>query len=173
MKRNWIVYLMITLLAACTPKVEETAVESKPDSQQVIAELNTFLDDWHQLAANADLAYFDKMASGGTFLGTDATENWSTAEFREWSARYFEEGEAWDFTPYDRSIYLSADGKYAWFDEMLDTWMGVCRGSGVLSNSGNDWEIAHYHLSMTIPNEVTLKVIELIEHEEKIAEEQE
>ena len=42
----------------------------------------------------------------------------------------------------------------AWFDELLDTHMKICRGSGVLVDQGNgQWKIKHYVLSMTVPNE--------------------
>jgi hypothetical protein len=33
--------------------------------------------------------------------------------------------------------------KTAWFDELLNTQMKICRGSGV-SKVGNDWKIKHY-----------------------------
>ena len=41
----------------------------------------------------------------------------------------------------------------AWFDELLDTWMQLCRGSGVAVKTEDGWRIAHYVLSMTMPNE--------------------
>jgi beta-lactamase class D len=53
----------------------------------------------------------------------------------------------------DRHVSLSEDGQLAWFDELLDTHMGLCRGSGVLIKSGGEWKIAHYVLSATIPND--------------------
>ena len=40
-----------------------------------------------------------------------------------------------------------------WFDELLNTQMKICRGSGVLLKVGNEWKIQHYVLSMTVPNE--------------------
>ena len=36
---------------------------------------------------------------------------------------------------------------------VLDTWMGVCRGSGVVKKVNGDWKIEHYVLSLTVPNE--------------------
>lgn len=134
--------------------------------------VGSFLDQWHLDAANADTAFFDKMAPQGAYLGTDPTENWSTAEFKEWARKYFDEGEAWDFKPVSRNIYYSENGDYVWFDELLDTWMGICRGSGVLSKDGDSWKIEHYHLSMTIPNDLTMKVIEMLEHDQKLSEQQ-
>ena len=51
--------------------------------------------------------------------------------------------------------------QFAWFDELLETEMGICRGSGVLKLEENTWKIKHYVLSATIPNELMKQVIEL------------
>ena len=40
----------------------------------------------------------------------------------------------------------------SWFDELLDTQMEICRGSGVLQKVGNQWKVKHYVLSIAIPN---------------------
>ncbi|PLW96177.1 MAG: hypothetical protein C0593_12275, partial [Marinilabiliales bacterium] len=40
-----------------------------------------FLDQWHRDAANADTAYFQKIADNGIYLGTDKTERWTKEEF--------------------------------------------------------------------------------------------
>ena len=37
--------------------------------------------------------------------------------------------------------------------------MELCRGSGTLVKTKNGWKIAHYVLSMTVPNEVASEVI--------------
>lgn len=179
MKKLGVVFLIYTISTSCVSKSHEPGAANKPvnteahlSTEELWYSVSQFVDQWHRDAANADTAYFEKMAPLGAYLGTDPTENWTTSEFREWSRKYFEEGEAWDFQPRDRTIYLSEDGKYVWFDELLDTWMGVCRGSGVLSAKGNSWQIEHYHLSMTIPNDLTIKVIEMIEREQKLSEKQ-
>lgn len=65
----------------------------------------------------------------------------------------------WHFKSLKRNIYFSKDKKYAWFDEILDTQMKICRGSGVLENTKKGWKIKQYVLSMTIPNEVSKEVI--------------
>ena len=57
-------------------------------------------------------------------------------------------------------IFLT-DGKTAWFDELLNTQMKICRGSGVLVRINNDWKIKHYVLSMTIPNDNSNEVISI------------
>jgi hypothetical protein len=49
----------------------------------------------------------------------------------------------------------------AWFDELLNTQMKICRGSGVMIKIGNDWKIQQYVLSMTIPNENTNEIVKI------------
>ena len=53
------------------------------------------------------------------------------------------------------------DGGTAWFDELLDTQMSICRGSGVLQRHADVWSIRQYVLSMTIPNALADSVIAL------------
>lgn len=116
--------------------------------------VNSTLDAWHQAAAKANFeTYFGLMTADGVFIGTDATENWQNEEFREFSKPYFEKGKAWSFKSLDRNIYFDQNNSVAWFDELLDTQMGICRGSGVLERNGDEWKIAHYVLSIAIPNE--------------------
>ncbi len=54
---------------------------------------------------------------------------------------------------------------HGWFDETLDTWMGVCRGSGVLINKNGKWLIKQYVLSLTVPNEKMKEVIFVLSNE--------
>jgi len=116
--------------------------------------INTMLVDWHKAAANANFdAYFGKMTKDAVFLGTDATENWQNSEFRAFSKPYFDKGKAWSFTTLDRNIYLGQSPTMAWFDEHLDTQMGICRGSGVVMKENGTWKVKHYVLSIAVPNE--------------------
>ena len=92
------------------------------------------LDDWHRAAAEADEArYFAHFTDDGVFLGTDATERWSTAEFRAFAHPHFARGRAWAFRATRRDIVVDPGGRLAWFDEDLATdTVGPSRGSGVL-----------------------------------------
>lgn len=120
------------------------------------------LDAWHKAAANADFdAYFNLMTKDGIFLGTDATENWQNQEFRDFSKPYFDKGKAWSFTAVERNIYLNKENNLAWFDELLDTQMKLCRGSGVLKKINGKWKIAHYVLSIAVPNDNVAALIAL------------
>ena len=131
-------------------------------------QIDQFLDQWHKAAAIADTnVFFGSIADDGIYIGTDATERWDKKSFMTFAQPYFARGEAWEFTPYDRQLFLSEDGEIAWFSELLTTWMGVCRGSGVLHKSSDGWKIKQYHLSVTVPNEAIEDFIDLVEGYEK------
>ncbi len=126
--------------------------------------INTTLDSWHKAASNAEFdIYFSYMTSNGVFIGTDATENWQLDAFKAFSKPYFDKGKAWNFTSLQRNIYFDKSQNTAWFDELLDTQMKICRGSGVLIKEGKNWKIAHYVLSMTVPNDNLDEVIKIKE----------
>ena len=126
--------------------------------------IHTMLDDWHDAAADADEArYFGAMTPEFVFLGTDATERWDIEAFREFAHPYFAKGKAWTFVPRDRHVILSPNGDVAWFDEKLDSASyGECRGSGVVRKVGDAWKIAHYNLTIPIPNDLAKSVVEMI-----------
>ena len=124
--------------------------------------ISKLIDDWHQSAAQANYeSYFGKMTSDAVFIGTDASENWQLEAFKAFSKPYFDKGKAWSFSAVERNIYIDPTQKFAWFDELLDTWMGICRGSGVVHNENGDWKIAHYVLSATVPNDDMRQLIEI------------
>jgi ketosteroid isomerase-like protein len=120
------------------------------------------LDDYNNAAAKADFkTYFEMYTEDAIFIGTDATEYWNKKEFMEWAKPYFEQKKTWHFTSLQRHIYMSKNTKIAWFDELLDTQMKVCRGSGVVIKQNNQWKVQHYVLSTTIPNKEMNAVIKL------------
>lgn len=128
------------------------------------AAVNIMLDDWHDAASDADESrYFAAMTPEFVFLGTDATERWDVAAFRAFAHPYFEKGKAWTFLPRDRHVILSPSGDVAWFDEKLDSVSyGECRGSGVARRVNGAWKIAHYNLTIPIPNDLSKAVVEMI-----------
>jgi SnoaL-like domain len=131
-------------------------------------QVNAFVDRWHDDAAHARPAYFDKIAKDGIYIGTDKTERWRRDEFKAWAKPYFKRKSAWAFKAQRRNVYASEDGSIIWFDELLDTQMGVCQASGILRRKGDSFEIVHYQLSMAVPNEVGGQVTRLIkDFEEK------
>ena len=138
------------------------AISSTLFSQSEADKIEKTIDQWHLAAAEADFeTYFSKMTSESIFIGTDASENWELQAFKTFSKPYFDRGKAWSFEAVERHIYLDPSKEIAWFDELLDTWMGICRGSGVVRFENGDWKIAHYVLSATIPNDDMQQVIEL------------
>ena len=123
-------------------------------------EIGNILDSWHRAAGSADFdAYFNLMTSDAVFIGTDASENWQVEEFKAYAKPHFDKGKAWNFKAVERQIYVNDEGDYAWFDELLDTQMKLCRGSGLLRKESGDWKIAHYVLSIVIPNKNVSEVI--------------
>lgn len=116
--------------------------------------INQVLNAWHKAAADVKFeAYFDFMTDDAIFIGTDATENWVKPDFKTWAKPFFDKGTTWNFTTLERHIFFDKSGKTAWFDELLNTQMKICRGSGVLVKVGKEWKIQHYVLSMTVPND--------------------
>lgn len=107
------------------------------------------------------------MGDSSIYIGTDATERWSKSEFVSFAKPYFDKGKAWDFKPYDRDLHVTSDGQMAWFSELLTTWMGVCRGSGILIKTPQGWKIEQYHLSVTVPNDIVRDFISLVEKSKK------
>lgn len=125
-------------------------------------EINTTLEQWHKAAADANFdSYFGLMTKDAIFIGTDPTENWGNTDFKAFSKPYFDKGKAWSFSTLERNIFVKNETSIAWFDELLDTQMGICRGSGVVQKTTEGWKIKHYVLSIAIPNENVKEIIEL------------
>jgi len=125
-------------------------------------EIGTMLDGFNTAAAKADFTtYFNYFADESTFIGTDATEVWDKKQFMDWAKPYFDKKSTWNFTSLKRNIHFTKDGKMAWFDELLNTQMKICRGSGVVEKINGQWKVKQYVLSMAIPNDVVDKVVEV------------
>ena len=124
-------------------------VDPRPDSLR-IAQLAT---RWHAAAASADsAAFFGAMTDDAVYIGTDPGEHWARTDFLAFAAPYFAAGKAWAFTATERHVFTDPDRSVAYWDELLDTWMGPCRGTAVVRLVEGRWRIAHYTLSMTVPN---------------------
>ncbi|NNE36430.1 MAG: nuclear transport factor 2 family protein [Rhodothermales bacterium] len=142
---------------------QATAQPRATSSDSTSEHVGALVDSWHAAAGAADAdTYFGLMAEDAVYIGTEAGERWTKPEFVEFGKPYFDRGSAWDFTSTTRHVYLSDDGQIAWFEELLDTWMGVCAGSGVLQKTDEGWRIKHYHLSVTVPNALINEFIEMV-----------
>lgn len=149
-----IIFVLILIAASCKP-TKDTIVSDE-------SKINMLLDSWHKAAADAKYdSYFEKMTDDAIFIGTDATENWRKPAFQAFAKPYFDRGKAWSFTALERHIYFDKTNEMAWFDELLNTQMKICRGSGVLVKIGGEWKIKHYVLSMTVPNDDVNAVIKI------------
>jgi hypothetical protein len=130
-------------------------------------EIEQLLNNWHLAAAIADEeTFFGSMDENAIYIGTDATEKWRKHELEVWSKKYFNRESAWNFKPLKREIYLSKNKKVAWFDEQLETWMGICQASGILEKKNKEWKIVHYQLSVTVPNEKMKSFVDMIQNKE-------
>jgi beta-lactamase class D len=154
-----ITFLLAFIFVSMTASQSVYALSSNDSLQN---NLNRLLDQWHRDAAEGNhAAYIGAMTGDGVFIGTDATEYWTTPEFSAWCKPHFDRKRTWDFHSFNRNLYLGSEGNTAWFDELLTTQMGVCRGSGVLVKKDGTWKIAQYVLSATIPNEKMKQVTAL------------
>jgi ketosteroid isomerase-like protein len=152
MRTSLIVFLLLVTGCATVPSADP------------LPQISAVLDDWHKAASEADEArYFGHMTPNAVFLGTDDSERWDATAFREYAHPHFAKGKGWTFVPHDRHIALSPRGDTAWFDEKLDSASyGPCRGSGVLQRDGSTWKLAHYNLTIPIPNDLAKPVVQMI-----------
>jgi hypothetical protein len=154
MKNMPILISLFLILFSCKTK---KGINQNSDSK---TQVNLLLNQWHRDAATFNYKdYLNKMTDNAIFVGTDASEVWSKQEFQNFSKPFFDKKQTWSFKPISRNIYFDQTNQIAWFDELLDTWMGICRGSGVVIFDGAQWKIQHYVLSATIPNENMNEVV--------------
>ena len=152
---------MKKLLFICFPLLFISCQEQ--NNADLTKALNSKIDNWHLAASNADYEnYFGFIADSGIFIGTDVSERWSKDEFADLSKPYFDNGKAWSFIAKERTIRFNEQKTIAWFDEVLDTWMGDCRSTGVISLHNAKWKLDHYQLSVTIDNELMPQFLEII-----------
>lgn len=148
-------FKILTLSSVMAFAVPPSSAFAPDDVASITAKVAQFIDEWHDDAAHARLQYFDKMAKDGVYIGTDKTERWTRDEFKVWAKRFFERPSAWAFKSFNRHISMSEDRKFIWFDEQLQTQMGICQASGVIEQTAKGFEIRHYQLSLTVPNDLT------------------
>ena len=91
------------------------------------------------------------------FLGTDKSERWTLSEFKAYAQPVFSEGRGWTYHVIER--HWEGSGATRWFDEVLhNDKLGHCRGTGVVVRTPAGWRIAHYALTMLIPNSIAAEV---------------
>lgn len=160
----------LTLFAAAVIVAGCAHVPPPVDRVAVAAAVEETLDRWHRAASEADLeVYVGAMDDDGVFMGTDGTERWSTGEFALFVEPYFSKGEGWTYSPSDRHVRISDDGRTAWFDERLanDSY-GDLRGTGVVVMTERGWRIAQYNMTFVLPNRATRKVVKLVRRDGRV-----
>ena len=152
--------LAFTLLtaAALAPGAGRAGDQPAESDAGFRARVDAFVDEWHADAAQARLAYFDKISADGVYIGTDKSERWTRDEFKAWARRFFDRPSAWSFTPLQRNLAFTPDRSVIWFDEQLRSEMGILQASGVMRATADGFEIVHYQLSIAVPNEVQPQV---------------
>lgn len=155
------------LVFSCSQKTETAATPTAAEIAESKKQIAAMLDSFNVAAANADYnRYFNFYTEDATFNGTDATENWDKVAFKAWSKPFFDKKKAWSFTAIKRNIYFGKYADIAWFEELLNTQMKICRGSGVVVKQGNEWKVQQYVLSTTVPNTKLDTVISIKTREE-------
>lgn len=122
------------------------------------AQIDSTLNQLHASASKADgKTYFGLFTDDAIYIGTDAGERWTIAQFRAFAEPYFNKGTGWTYVPRERHVTV-ADIPcrcVAWFDELLDSRSyGTSRGTGVLELKDGRWKISQYALTFPIPNDL-------------------
>jgi ketosteroid isomerase-like protein len=130
-------------------------------AQTASDDVSQVLDAFHKAASEADFdGYFGLFAENAVFMGTDATERWPVEVFKDYTRARFEDGGGWTYQKIERNVFVAADGKTAWFDEMLtNANMGLTRGTGVLIRTEDAWKVAQYNLTVPVPNELARDLV--------------
>eukprot|EP01038_Epipyxis_sp_PR26KG_P007436 gene7436-10132_t len=144
--------------------------------------IDELLDEFHLAAAQSNLRdYLSCFHQSGTFIGTDATENWNMAQFYEYCEPHFSNKEGWEYIPIQNSRKLVSIAlpdnngdlviSMCTFDELLlspGLTNTTCRGTGsaIYNKEKNNWLITSYHLSIPIPNEHLINCINTIKKSE-------
>lgn len=139
----------VLLAAACA---QPAPVAPAPDLAAERAAVDSVLTALHQTASEGAWdQYFALYTPDAVFMGTDATERWNIAEFKDYASATA----GWTYTMTERNLVVDDAGTTAWFDERLrnDSY-GETRGTGVLVKGDSGWHVAQYNLTIPIPNDL-------------------
>ncbi|WEK39253.1 MAG: nuclear transport factor 2 family protein [Candidatus Brevundimonas colombiensis] len=155
--------MLTALIAALALSQSATAA---PTAEAQVASV---LDRLNQASSTADEAtYFSLFAPDARFVGTDANEHWTMAQFRAFAEPWFKKDTAWSFPATSRAITIAPiDCRcIAWFEEKLASpSYGETRGSGVMRLTDDGWKIEQYVLSFAVPNDRADAVVAAIKGE--------
>jgi hypothetical protein len=156
-------YAVISAALGSTNLLKATVVSlallpsmSLADNQR--AAIDALIDGLHQDAHEGNFqTYFDRYTPDAVFLGTDKSERWTIDQFKVYAEPAFEDGHGWTYSVKERN--WEGEGTARWFDEvLLNEKLGHCRGTGVVELIDGEWKIAHYALTMLVPNDIAAEV---------------
>ena len=144
------------LLKATVVSLALLPAMSLADNQR--AAIDALIDGLHQDAHEGNFhTYFDRYTPDAVFLGTDKSERWTIDQFKVYAEPAFDDGHGWTYSVKERN--WEGEGSTRWFDEvLLNEKLGHCRGTGVVELIDGEWKIAHYALTMLVPNEIAAEV---------------
>jgi hypothetical protein len=145
--------ILLTLALLLAPAAAYAAEPADP-----VPAINATLDALHDAAAKADgPRYFALYTPDAVYIGTDAAERWSIAQFKAYADPYFSKGKGWTYRPRERHVVV-ADIPCrcaASFDELLDSESyGTSRGTGMLVLKDGAWKVSLYALTFPMPNDL-------------------
>ena len=156
--RQPIFYLVLIVIIGLFSSCKSSQMISQADIH--LAGLT--LDNWHNAASHGDsLGFFGLMTNDAIYLGTDESERWTRTTMIRDLGKYFRDKQAWKFTGSKNILH---------FDEILSTWMGPCRGSGLLQKVNGKWYIRFYNLANLVPNDVVKDYINLLPPDKILSE---
>ena len=131
------------------PPIKGVLIE---DDQHVA--IDALLDGLHLDAHEGNFqTYFARFRPNAIFLGTDKAERWTIEEFKTYAKPAFADGHGWTYVVVERN--WEGVGNTLWVDEiLLNEKLGYCRGTGVVQLIDGQWKIAHYALTMLVPNDI-------------------
>ncbi len=160
--KQFILSLSVICIFSCKENTDKNVHNDIGDTTLQKERIGIMLDSFNIAAAKADyVGYFNFFTPNATFIGTDASENWNKAAFMIWAKPYFDKKTTWNFRSLQRNIYFGQNPDIAWFDELLNTHMKICRGSGVVVKQNNTWKVQQYVLSMTVPNKNIAELLKI------------
>ena len=133
---------------------QASAASAAPEADDRAA-IERLLDEFHAAAAAGDRdRYLGLFAPDAVFLGTDDWERWPLDDFRSYVEQRFSGGRGWVYRARDRHVMFGPQGDTAWFDEIaVSPRWGRFRGTGVVQRIDGHWRVAHYSLTLLVPNE--------------------
>jgi len=155
-------FIEITIVTVCfflsSNLYTNASTEDFDISDDKLILINALLDGLHRDANEGNFKpYFARFSSDAVFLGTDKNERWTIEEFKAYAKPAFADGHGWTYALVERN--WEGVGDIRWFDEILfNEKLGHCRGTGVVHLVSGEWKIAHYALTMLVPNEIAIKI---------------